>query len=355
MPFALDGLSEILTVYQETVRYILDQSDHPGISAQELELFKSQFRASAYTCRLKSCPRATLGFESETLCVEHELTHVQKFRCVSPDCHFPPFVSAQALKSHVNRYHNPNPAPKPIRNIQIPSGPRRIPTLRDEKAINTDTQNHNSTDAQGNPTISLSTSGELNAVGVEKTDGSDIREKAHTLPTTGLNATGDEYIPSETDEFGEKKVMPNGVILGNREYQCRTFLLPNRGDKLFMLAAECARVLKYRESYLLFNKNKSLYKIIASQAEKDDLIQQEILPFSYRSRQMAVVTARSMFRQFGSRIIVNGRRVRDDYWETKAREQGFTEADLAGEKRPKVAKAKKAAQRKNAATRWLHF
>lgn len=161
--------------------------------------------------------------------------------------------------------------------------------------------------------------------------------------TDQLGPGGDEYLPREIDDAGEKKVMPNGALCGGREYRCRTFLVPNRGDKLFMLATECARVLGYRDSYLLFNKNRSLFKIIANQTEKDDLVQQEILPFSYRSRQIAIVTARSMFRQFGSRVIVNGRRVRDDYWETKARKQGFTEADLAGEKRPGASKAREAA------------
>ncbi|KAH8788749.1 chromatin remodelling complex Rsc7/Swp82 subunit-domain-containing protein [Diaporthe sp. PMI_573] len=161
--------------------------------------------------------------------------------------------------------------------------------------------------------------------------------------TDQLGPGGDEYLPREIDEAGEKKVMPNGQLLGGREYRCRTFLVPNRGEKLFMLATECARVLGYRDSYLLFNKNRSLFKIIANQTEKDDLVSQEILPFSYRSRQIAIVTARSMFRQFGSRVIVSGRRVRDDYWETKARKQGFTEADLAGEKRPGASKAREAA------------
>lgn len=165
--------------------------------------------------------------------------------------------------------------------------------------------------------------------------------------TDQLNETNDEYIPREIDEFGEKKVMGNGQLLGNRTYKCRTFLVPHRGDKLFMLATECARVLGYRDSYLLFNKNRSLYKIIANQAEKDDLVQQEILPFSYRSRQIAIVTARSMFRQFGSRVIEGGRRVRDDYWEQKARKQGFTEADAAGEKRPGASKAREAAEAQN--------
>ncbi|KAF4632457.1 hypothetical protein G7Y89_g5667 [Cudoniella acicularis] len=161
--------------------------------------------------------------------------------------------------------------------------------------------------------------------------------------TDQLGAEGDEYIPREYDEAGEKKVNNTGHLLDGREYRCRTFFVPNRGDKLFMLATECARVLGYRDSYLLFNKNRSLYKIIATQAEKEDLIHQEILPFSYRSRQIAIVTAKSMFRQFGSRVIVNGRRVRDDYWETKARKQGFTEEDMAGEKRPGAAKARDAA------------
>ncbi|KAJ5047512.1 uncharacterized protein L3040_003336 [Drepanopeziza brunnea f. sp. 'multigermtubi'] len=161
--------------------------------------------------------------------------------------------------------------------------------------------------------------------------------------TDQLGPEGDEYIPREYDEAGEKKVTATGVLAEGRDYRCRTFFVPNRGDKLFMLATECARVLGYRDSYLLFNKNRSLYKIIATQAEKEDLIHQEILPFSYRSRQIAIVTARSMFRQFGSRVIVNGRRVRDDYWESKAKKQGFTEEDLAGEKRPGAAKARDAA------------
>ncbi|MCJ1292225.1 hypothetical protein MMC34_003775 [Xylographa carneopallida] len=168
--------------------------------------------------------------------------------------------------------------------------------------------------------------------------------------TDQLSPEGDEYVPREYDEAGEKKVSPTGRALGGREYKCRTFLVPNRGDKLFMLATECARVLGYRDSYLLFNKNRSLYKIIATQPEKDDLIHQEILPYSYRSRQIAIVTAKSMFRQFGSRVINNGRRVRDDYWEAKARKQGFTEEDLAGEKRPGGAKAAREAQAAEAAT-----
>lgn len=161
--------------------------------------------------------------------------------------------------------------------------------------------------------------------------------------TDQLSPDGDEYLPRETDPAGETKVSNDGNPLDGRKYRCRTFQVPNRGEKLFMLATECARVLGYRDSYLLFNKNRSLYKIIANQQEKDNLIHQDILPYSYRSRQIAIVTARSMFRQFGARLIEGGRRVRDDYWEAKARKQGFTEEDLGGEKRPGAAKARQAA------------
>lgn len=161
--------------------------------------------------------------------------------------------------------------------------------------------------------------------------------------TDQLTLEQDEYVPREYDEQGERKVSPTGEPLGNRQFKMRTFYVAHRGEKRFMLATECARVLGYRDSYLLFNKNRSLHKIIATQQEKDELIHQEILPYSYRSRQIAIVTAKSMFRQFGARVIEGGRRVRDDYWEAKAIKQGFTEEDMAGDKRPGATKARDAA------------
>lgn len=48
-----------------------------------------------------------------------------------------------------------------------------------------------------------------------------------------LNDEGDEYIPKEFDDAGETKVDAMGYPQGNREYKCRTFRVPKRGDKLF--------------------------------------------------------------------------------------------------------------------------
>ena len=154
--------------------------------------------------------------------------------------------------------------------------------------------------------------------------------------TSNLNHEQDEFIPSDYDESGEKKVSALGELSGGRVYNIRTFSIAHRGKKQFMLATECARALGYRDSYLLFNKNRSLHKIIATPQEKEDLITQEILPYSYRSRQVAIVTAKSMFRQFGARVIGGGRRVRDDYWEAKAIKRGFTEENMPGDRLPRV-------------------
>ncbi|KAJ4320022.1 hypothetical protein N0V94_003587 [Neodidymelliopsis sp. IMI 364377] len=149
----------------------------------------------------------------------------------------------------------------------------------------------------------------------------------HDDPVSGqlrLNPEGDEYILG-IDTAGEQKITQSGRLLGSREFRCRSFFLPRRGPKLFMLATDCARVLEWRDSYLMFNMNKTLYKIIATEEEKDHLIHQKILPYSYRSRQVAVVTARPMFKQFGSRLIVNGKKMVDDYWEDKARQAEMRE------------------------------
>ncbi|KAH8803560.1 hypothetical protein F5884DRAFT_904077 [Xylogone sp. PMI_703] len=125
----LDGISEMLISYQGIIRSLLSRSYYPEISSEELEQFKAQFRTSAFTCRLNSCPRATLGFESESLCLEHEMAHLRQFPCTFPGCKYPPLVSAQSLKNHLNKHHNSNPPRKSIREV------RRIPTIRSGNAV----------------------------------------------------------------------------------------------------------------------------------------------------------------------------------------------------------------------------
>jgi hypothetical protein len=140
-----------------------------------------------------------------------------------------------------------------------------------------------------------------------------------------LMADGDEIAPIEMDAAGESKVTPTGYLSGGREYSLKTFTIIGHGEKLFMLATEVARLTGYRDSYLFFLRNRTLRKVVTTQTEKEDLIGQEVIPFSYRSRQISVVTARSVFIQFGNRVIVNGQRIRDDYYEERARKDHHVE------------------------------
>ncbi|KAF5675816.1 NACHT domain-containing protein [Fusarium heterosporum] len=112
---ATDGISNMLMSYQEVVKLILSSSYLIGLSTEELELFRVHFGATAYTCQLTSCSRATIGFETEKLLKEHESSHIRWFKCSTSGCQFPPFGSARALKSHMNKYHTITATPKRIR------------------------------------------------------------------------------------------------------------------------------------------------------------------------------------------------------------------------------------------------
>ncbi|OLL24174.1 Chromatin structure-remodeling complex subunit rsc7 [Neolecta irregularis DAH-3] len=139
----------------------------------------------------------------------------------------------------------------------------------------------------------------------------------------------DEIYVAEEDPAGEQKVNKQGHLNGGREYRCRTFTILGKGSRLYMLSTEPARAVGYRDSYLFFLKHKSLYKVIIDDEEKRDLIARDILPHSYKGRVIGVVTARSVFRAFGAKIIVAGKKIVDDYWESVLRKQGVVEGELA--------------------------
>ncbi|KAF2828734.1 nuclear localization protein-like protein NPL6 [Ophiobolus disseminans] len=145
---------------------------------------------------------------------------------------------------------------------------------------------------------------------------------------TMMDVVNDEVDLAE-DEEGEEKVDKLGNLLGGRDYRVRIFTIRGRGDRQYMLSTEPARCCGFRDSYLFFTKHMKLYKVIIDDAEKRDLIDREIIPHSYKGRSIGVVTARSVFREFGARIIIGGKRVIDDYYVTEAKEQGAVEGELA--------------------------
>ena len=143
-----------------------------------------------------------------------------------------------------------------------------------------------------------------------------------------MDVINDEVdMPEDPD--GETKVSKMGYLQGDREYRCRTFTVLGRGERLYMLSTEPARCVGFRDSYLFFTKHKRLYKIIIDDEEKRDLIERELIPHSYKGRAIGIVTARSVFREFGAQIIVGGKRVIDDYEVAKAKADGVVEGELA--------------------------
>ncbi|KAF2191071.1 nuclear localization protein [Zopfia rhizophila CBS 207.26] len=139
----------------------------------------------------------------------------------------------------------------------------------------------------------------------------------------------DDEVALPEDPEGEEKVDKLGNLQGGRDYRVRVFTITGRGDRLYMLSTEPARCTGFRDSYLFFTKHMQLYKIIIDDSEKRDLITREIIPHSYKGRAIGVVTARSVFREFGARIIVGGKRIIDDYYVTAARERGDVEGEIA--------------------------
>ncbi|KFA76768.1 hypothetical protein S40288_08667, partial [Stachybotrys chartarum IBT 40288] len=138
----------------------------------------------------------------------------------------------------------------------------------------------------------------------------------------------DECVLPEDPE-GETKVDKNGNLQDGRDYRCRTFKVLGRGNRLYMLSTEPARCVGFRDSYLFFTKHRKLYKIIVDDDEKRDMIERDIIPHSYKGRSIGIVTARSVFREFGARIVVGGKRIIDDYNVAQARADGVVEGQVA--------------------------
>ncbi|KAG2211620.1 hypothetical protein INT47_008717 [Mucor saturninus] len=125
---------------------------------------------------------------------------------------------------------------------------------------------------------------------------------------------------SDYDETGETKVDKYG-----REYRVPTFKLPTRDETLFMFSKDPAALLGFRDSFVFLKKNVKLLKVHIDNVEKGFLVDSNLLRSTFRTREISVVTARSVFKQFGHRIIRKGRKGRDDYYYTEEADEGEEE------------------------------
>ncbi|KAK1246773.1 hypothetical protein MKX08_000575 [Trichoderma sp. CBMAI-0020] len=90
--------------YQATIRELLSFSTYLSISFHELEMFKQNFRTSAFTCRIWSCRRAVFGFNSSEDLILHEADH-RKQICHFLNCKYPVFSSVKSLRDHKKKAH----------------------------------------------------------------------------------------------------------------------------------------------------------------------------------------------------------------------------------------------------------
>ncbi|KAG5634629.1 hypothetical protein H0H81_001328 [Sphagnurus paluster] len=102
-----------------------------------------------------------------------------------------------------------------------------------------------------------------------------------------------------------------------------------------MLAIDAARTSGFRDSLYYFRRNLLAFKLNATQPEKDYLIAEGKLGSHLRTRSVTLITARSAFKLHGSKMVIDGRWVTDDYYEQKVTEEiaalGLKPGDPVGE------------------------
>lgn len=98
-----------------------------------------------------------------------------------------------------------------------------------------------------------------------------------------------------------------------------------------MLAIDAARTSGFRDSLYYFRRNPLAFKLNVTQPEKDYLIELGKLGSHLKTRSVTLITARSAYKLHGSKMVVDGRWVTDDYYEASAKEEAESKGAKSGE------------------------
>ncbi|KAJ2698685.1 chromatin structure-remodeling complex subunit RSC7 [Coemansia sp. IMI 203386] len=140
---------------------------------------------------------------------------------------------------------------------------------------------------------------------------------------SSYGALGDDYNGTSSDDDeegedpeGETKIDRLGYLQGGREYICPVVRSPYRRNqkRQYILTMDCCRFTGARDSYMLFKQHPRMRRVETTQQERDMLADNKLIPKVTRFRPIAMITARTAFREFGAMIVKNGRYVVDDYW-----------------------------------------
>jgi hypothetical protein len=156
------------------------------------------------------------------------------------------------------------------------------------------------------------------------------------LTMNNVSLEGDPNSDGERDELGEKKVDLDGYLADGREYAVPVFSIGTKHPRrLSMLAKEPSALLGFRDSYVFFMRNPDLKRVDATEEDREYMDRHGLLPNTLRKRNILLVSARSVFKKFGHLVVRNGRRWKDDYFESRM--EPPTAADLAAMRAARVA------------------
>ncbi|KAJ1506154.1 hypothetical protein HMI54_005284 [Coelomomyces lativittatus] len=125
----------------------------------------------------------------------------------------------------------------------------------------------------------------------------------------------DEEPDTEVDLIGESKITVDGILLGKRIFKVPTFVIPERHPtRHYMFAPDVAKCIGQRDGFTLFMKYPQLTRLWTTESQREYLTQVGLLSSHLRSRNITLITARTVFRHFGHAVIKKGKPIRDDYW-----------------------------------------
>lgn len=143
----------------------------------------------------------------------------------------------------------------------------------------------------------------------------------------GTEKQGDEssfsYKMIQTDPLGERKISAYGELQNGRSYLMDTFTLSNSAH-ILVLVSDLMKALQYDRSEIEFLEEYSQLLPLQLNEDEKAFLKKGGLLQSDDNTNDRYITAKSAFVRFGAATIASGVRVIDDYWESLAKEQGFT-------------------------------
>ena len=133
------------------------------------------------------------------------------------------------------------------------------------------------------------------------------------LPSNEDDGT-DTMAEDKIDAKGEEKIDADGKLLGGREFKFPVFTLPRHPTRLYSFSLDASKALGFRDTYIFFLRNTTIKRINGSDADREYLTENNMLPPPMKNRNITLVTARNVFRVFGHQVIKRGRPIRDDYF-----------------------------------------